>query len=76
MNPIREAAIAIEQAEKRHSGLKIRLDVSHKYVHVTADKGELRVTRSASWDDIEAAHMNVVSANVALAVNEITGKAF
>ena len=76
MNPVREAAEAIDQAEKRHPGLKMRMDVSHKYVHITADLGEQQVSRSVSWDEIELAHINVLSANVALAVNAITGKAF
>lgn len=34
MNPIRNAAIAIHDAEDKHPGLVIRMDVSCKYVHL------------------------------------------
>jgi hypothetical protein len=72
MNPIKEAAIAVHEAEKAHPGLKLRMDVSHKYVHVTADLGEQQLSRSVSWTDIEQARINTLTATVALVVNQIT----
>lgn len=72
MNPIKEAALAIHEAEKANAGLRMRMDVSHKYVHVTADMGERQVSRSVAWADIEQAHINTLTATVALLVNQIT----
>lgn len=75
MNPIREAANAIHEAESKHPGLSIRMDVSHKYVHLTADMRGLQMSRSVTWTEIESAHINVLVATVALITNKITAQA-
>lgn len=75
MNPLREAAIAIHDAESKHPGLVIRMDVSHRYVHLTADMRSLQQSRSLSWDEIDTARINVLTATVALLVNKITAAA-
>lgn len=72
MNPLREAAIAIHEAEKAHAGLLMRMDVSHRYIHITADMGELQMSRSVTWDAIEQARINLLTAEVALLTNKIT----
>ena len=58
-NPIKEAALAMHVAEEAHHGLRLRMDVSHKFVHVTADLGEQQLSRSVSWDVIEGAMLGV-----------------
>lgn len=75
MNPFREAAIAIHEAEKAHPNLMMRMDVSHKYVHITAAYGDQELSRSVSWTEIEQAHINALTATVALVVNKITAQA-
>jgi hypothetical protein len=72
MNPLKEAAFAIHEAETANPGLQMRMDVSHKFVHLTADLGERQVSRSVAWADIERDHINTLTATVALLVNQIT----
>lgn len=72
MNPIREAAVFIHEAEKANAGLRMRMDVSHLYVHVTADMGERQLSRSVTWVQIEQGIINILTATVALIVIDIT----
>lgn len=75
MNPIREAAVAIHDAESKHPGLAISMAVSHKYVHFTADMRGLQYSRSVTWTEIETANINVLTATVALLTNKIAAAA-
>ena len=61
MNPIREAAEAIHAAEKRVSALSLRMDVSHKYVHVTGRLKHWELSRSVSWAEIDDAPSTLLS---------------
>lgn len=71
MNPLREAAIAIHAAEAAAPGLAIRMDVSHKYVHLVGRRGGLEVARSTTWDEIELAQCNVLTTTVSQIVGQL-----
>jgi len=72
MNPIREAAEAIHAAEKRVSALSLRMDVSHKYVHVTGRLKHWELSRSVSWAEIDDALVNPLTISIAAIENELT----
>lgn len=75
MNQIKEAAIAIHEAETAHSGLAIAMHVSHKFVHLVGRRGDLELSRSVTWTEIEQARLNVLTAAVGLITNKLTAKA-
>lgn len=75
MNPIRAAADFIHAAEKRTPGLSLRMDVSHKNVHITGRFGEFELARSVSWEEIDSAIMNPLTIHVASIENELTSVA-
>lgn len=61
MNPIKEAAIAIADAEKAHPGLSIRLDVGARLVHVVGRRDEREIVRTVAWADIEAQKISALA---------------
>lgn len=71
MNPIKEAAEAIQAAEKRVPGLSLRMDVSAKFVHVTGRLKEYELARTVSWTDIDEALMNPLMITIASIENQI-----
>lgn len=55
MNPLREAAIAIHEFERDFPELRIQMDVSHRFVHLTARCNGSQLTKTFAWQNLEDA---------------------
>lgn len=74
MNPIREAAIALDQAEAAHPGLHLWLEIDPKYVLLAAERRGRRMSRVAVWAEIEDGKVNILLSHLSLIVERMMGE--